>query len=444
MGVLKKIKIELILFALLTLVILTSSSFDVSINSFFLKYTTNNNHTYLKEFFVNITQLGDSLWYFGTTLVFLFFFLIIKKTKLLNIKNLERKIHFFISSIFYLIAIGLITQIIKHIIGRPRPNYAELEAGLNFNFFTLESNFHSFPSGHSSTIFMVCFILSAVLPKLRYYFFCLASVVAISRVVVGAHFITDVIAGGLLSLIVFKFLNFFLKTNLNKYLFYKIDFVKNEQLYNYTIILLGLILFLTVSPAFDLYVSSLFYISESQFILQSFHLTSLVFRKILIPIILIYLLVLPLISKYLKVNKLFFGYNFSINEILLIWFSQIVSLLIVVNLLLKNYWGRARPNDIVEFGGNELFTPWYKISEGCLSNCSFVSGDASVGFGMIILYFITKKAFFLKISMLCGLSLGIIRIIAGGHFMSDILFAAIFVSLSNVIIYQCYKKYYVK
>ena len=58
----------------------------------------------------------------------------------------------------------------------------------------------------------------------------------------------------------------------------------------------------------------------------------------------------------------------------LILFSSLFNLIIVVNALLKNNWGRARPNDILELGGIEKFTPWYQFSESCASNCSFVSG----------------------------------------------------------------------
>ena len=90
--------------------------------------------------------------------------------------------------------------------GRPRPNHTDLEDVFNFKYLTMESNFHSFPSGHSSTIFIVCFILVSVLPKLKYFFYFLASIVAFSRVIVSAHFFTDIVAGAILALILFKVL----------------------------------------------------------------------------------------------------------------------------------------------------------------------------------------------------------------------------------------------
>ena len=66
--------------------------------------------------------------------------------------------------------VGLITQIIKHLIGRPRPNHSQLDGVFEFNFFTTESSFHSIPSGHSSTIIAVALILTLLIPRLRIFF----------------------------------------------------------------------------------------------------------------------------------------------------------------------------------------------------------------------------------------------------------------------------------
>ena len=110
----------------------------------------------------------------------------------------------------------------------------------------------------------------------------------------------------------------------------------------------------------------------------------------------------------LKLIRFFFNYKFSIKEIFLLWSSQIIGVLIFVNLILKNFWGRARPNDVTQLGGLENFSPWYEISKACETNCSFVSGDASVGFSIIILYLITRKKVFFYASIVSGFVLGLI------------------------------------
>ena len=55
-----------------------------------------------------------------------------------------------------------------------------------------------------------------------------------------------------------------------------------------------------------------------------------------------------------------------------------------------------------------------------------------------------RKIIFLYGSFIAGLVLGLIRIMAGGHFLSDIFFAGFFIVILNIILFELYKKYYVK
>ena len=91
--------------------------------------------------------------------------------------------------------------------GRARPNYVDLTNGESLNFFTMDSNFPSFPSGHTTTIFIVCMLLASLLPNIKIFFYFLGFLIAISRVVIGSHFVTDVIGGIVVSIIVYKTLN---------------------------------------------------------------------------------------------------------------------------------------------------------------------------------------------------------------------------------------------
>ncbi len=442
MSVFKNIKIELAILIIVALNVFLSFRVDLVFYNYFNDLGESFNYFYLKEFFTKITELGSSAWYFGVSIVGILLLYINKKLKIVFIKNNKKLINFFISFFTYLLTIGIVTQIVKHLVGRPRPNYTNFEDSFGFNFFTFDSNFHSFPSGHSSTIFMVCFVLCVTLPRLKYFFYFLASIVAFSRIIVGAHFFTDILAGGLLALIVFKVLNTVVDKNFKKYSIDEIVFIKHSTVYYYIIFLFLCCLFLTVGPAIDLYVSGLFYHGNSQFSLQSYNVLSKIFREVFLPLLLVYILILPIAGLYIKIEKVFFGYKFSIKEIFLIWSAQILTILMFVNLILKNMWGRSRPDDILQFGGEKTFTPWYELSNNCVSNCSFVSGDASVGFSIIILYFITKNIYFAYLSIIFGFILGFIRIIAGGHFLSDILFAGFFIIVLNFVICKLYQKYY--
>ena len=88
---------------------------------------------------------------------------------------------------------GLIAQIIKHSLGRPRPRLMHehpWEIAPSF-----ESGLDSFPSGHASAAFAVATTLSYYLPKGKILWFGLATFVAVCRVIKGSHFPTDALGG---------------------------------------------------------------------------------------------------------------------------------------------------------------------------------------------------------------------------------------------------------
>ena len=78
---------------------------------------------------------------------------------------------------------------IKAVVPRHRPFEHQLAGSLHT---------HSFPSGHAATSFAGATVLAAAAPRYRYAFFALACLVAFSRLYVGVHYPTDVVAGALL------------------------------------------------------------------------------------------------------------------------------------------------------------------------------------------------------------------------------------------------------
>jgi lipid A 4'-phosphatase len=100
--------------------------------------------------------------------------------------------------------------------------------------------------------------------------------------------------------------------------------------------------------------------------------------------------------------------------------------------VLKDHWGRARPAQIVEFGGSKQFTPAWVIADQCDDNCSFVSGHASGAFTLMALAWVypRRRRFWLVTGTLWGAHMGLVRMAQGGHFLSDVVFAGFVVYFS--------------
>jgi membrane-associated phospholipid phosphatase len=92
-------------------------------------------------------------------------------------------------------------SVLKVIVHRPRPWVTEA-APAQWSGYLHDSHFHSFPSAESTTTFAVALTIGAWYPGLRAPLVVLAGLVAIGRVIVGAHHPSDVVAGAMLGLAV--------------------------------------------------------------------------------------------------------------------------------------------------------------------------------------------------------------------------------------------------
>jgi lipid A 4'-phosphatase len=119
--------------------------------------------------------------------------------------------------------------------------------------------------------------------------------------------------------------------------------------------------------------------------------------------------------------------------------SGLIAPLLIVNLLLKDHWHRARPVQILEFGGKFDFTPWYERGTQCVKNCSFVSGDGAGVFWLLGAAFLLPEALrkvALGLTLVFALYIAFLRLSFGGHFFSDIAFAAIITYITQYLLYK--------
>jgi lipid A 4'-phosphatase len=99
---------------------------------------------------------------------------------------------------------------------------------------------------------------------------------------------------------------------------------------------------------------------------------------------------------------------------------------LIVNGILKNHWGRARPRQIIDFGGDATFSSVWWISDQCQRNCSFVSGEAASAFWLMAIVFLVPRAWKWPTAILIlifAAAVSLTRIAAGGHFLSDVVIA---------------------
>jgi len=183
---------------------------------------------------------------------------------------------------------------------------------------------------------------------------------------------------------------------------------------------LSIVLF-TLFPTIDLWLASLFY--DSDFFLKRDLLAVAIYEDFadmhfyLLPMLII--IAIYSYRKYQDPEQSFYKRIYTFLSL-----SLVLGPGMLVNVILKdNSIGRARPSQITEFGGQSEFTRAFEYSGACDSNCSFVSGHASMGFFFIGLGWLMQSKRWFYIGLGIGVIVGITRIVQGGHFLSDTVFA---------------------
>ena len=90
---------------------------------------------------------------------------------------------------------GLFDTIVKRMIGRARPLVGGQIDPFLFAPFVWRADYASLPSGHATTAFSVLAAFGCLWPRARTALLLYALLIAASRIVVTAHFASDVIAG---------------------------------------------------------------------------------------------------------------------------------------------------------------------------------------------------------------------------------------------------------
>jgi undecaprenyl-diphosphatase len=98
-------------------------------------------------------------------------------------------------------ASGVVVDVLKVVFGRARPKLLFQSDVYGFAWLMWQPDHWSFPSGHSATIVALMTAFWFLWPQHLLFYILMAAIVCMSRVVVGAHYLGDTVAGGLIAVL---------------------------------------------------------------------------------------------------------------------------------------------------------------------------------------------------------------------------------------------------
>jgi len=152
----------------------------------------------LRRFFAYVTMLGDSLYIFVLSALVMVGALLARARAGIS-RALDAALATLAARAAFVFAVcagsGILSQVLKRLIGRARPRLFDEHGPFHFVFPGFPSTYASFPSGHTITAFACAAALGWFVPRWRWPLLALAALVGVSRVAVGAHYASDVVAG---------------------------------------------------------------------------------------------------------------------------------------------------------------------------------------------------------------------------------------------------------
>ena len=197
------------------------------------------------------------------------------------------------------------------------------------------------------------------------------------------------------------------------------------------------IVIFTRLPQLDLNLAKLYFV-DGEFVLRSSPLISglrMTFWNLSLLMVIVAVVVLSLAHHFHWPQRLL-----PIREWNVILWGFLLGPGILVNVLLKGFSQRARPRDILSFGGDKFYSPIGQFSGQCDFDCSFVSGEVSgtTMFCLACIVLIQHHQNRLNLRWQQGMYAILVfvftyvfvhRILTGGHFVSDAMLGALLTAL---------------
>ncbi|MEM8744464.1 MAG: phosphatase PAP2 family protein [Pseudomonadota bacterium] len=144
-----------------------------------------------------LTDLGRSNWILipAGAAILVLGWMRVRETRFRRVVGYGYAAQLFIFLFAAVATTGLAASLLKNILGRARPKLYETFGALEFQPFTFDADFASFPSGHSTTAGALAGVLVIIWPKARIPIICAGLWIAATRFLVGAHYFSDALAG---------------------------------------------------------------------------------------------------------------------------------------------------------------------------------------------------------------------------------------------------------
>jgi membrane-associated phospholipid phosphatase len=141
-----------------------------------------------------VTHFGEAAWSLVPSLVLFLIARLIHR----NPATAANALFVFVS----VAAAGILNDIVKFIVGRARPWVLFSDGIYSFSQLQLHANYQSFPSGHTACAVSAGVALAVLLPRYRAICITTGLLIALTRVIVVSHYLSDVVAGAVLAWLV--------------------------------------------------------------------------------------------------------------------------------------------------------------------------------------------------------------------------------------------------
>lgn len=179
----------LVAFIYVSLIVLFFVYFDKPLTSYL--YILDSRHGF--PILSYVTRLGIGALYLPTFIILGLFFRYIRKNY-----ECEARAWFLLLCLFIP---SIICVFLKITLGRARPSMFFEAQQYGFYWFQLNPHFWSFPSGHTTTIMGVVMGLGVVFPRYFYALLLTGIAVALSRVLLTHHYVSDVMTATYLTML---------------------------------------------------------------------------------------------------------------------------------------------------------------------------------------------------------------------------------------------------